>query len=356
MIRDPLAELWARAPRRRSSGSLTVPVKHPATGTLVWLSVGQWMTLLWLRRRMRYGRGETTLVLVGAATGAHAGTVTHRLDRLAQLGLIGRRSRPGRGHRTIYWPARSTAGVPAHRGDCRRHTHARRPGPPPVGLNVAPSTASGGLIRAYVSRGGLIRAANRSGSPTPALPAGGSEPRIGRRRPPRLIYEQCPRDGGAVRLVAWRFRQDSARLVALWDGVCPRCGSVVIAPLVIDLPGDTWQLPTAGDVLAAAPIRFTGDGRRHPRAVPPSIPPGPRLERIRDLAAAVIAGAEVDPDQAGILGARWLGWRPERIPQPAVIAGDVAELTTLRAAAWSAVRDWRPVRYSQPTDDDDRPI
>jgi len=81
MIRDPLAELWALSPRRRSSGSLSVPVKHPASGNLVWLSIGQWLTLLWLRRRMRYGRGETTLVLIGAATNAHAGTVTHRLDR-----------------------------------------------------------------------------------------------------------------------------------------------------------------------------------------------------------------------------------------------------------------------------------
>jgi hypothetical protein len=329
--RDPVAELWLTRPRGRSSSSLTIPVKRD-DGRLAWLSVGQFLTLMWLRRRMRYSRGETTLATIAAATGTHAGAVTHRLDRLASLGLIGRHSRVGRGHRTRYWPGRPSS---------------RRPAGASPTVNVATSTPYGGLIRAYVSRAGVSRDAARGGSP-PGPPGGGTIPQRGRRRPPRLIYELCPLDGGKARLTAWRLMSTTARLVALWTGECPRCSRIIVAPLVIDLARDGEAIPTAGDILGSAPINLTGDGRPVHRWTPPAAIAPARFERLREIALEVIAGGELDEDQTGRLGARYLGWRPERIPQPAVRVVDPPDAPAARAAAWAEARDWRRVRYSQP--------
>lgn len=316
-----------------------------------WLTINQAATLMFLRRAMRWGRGYTTLDRIATATGIDRSLASRHLDRLSQLGLVGRRSRPGRMGGTTFWPGRHST---RHGGDCARHrlTSWCRGG------NVASSTPYGGLNHArgaYVTTGGTVRAWTRGGAP----PAGGERaagrPPVGAgtgagprryRRPPRLLYERCPSDGGMARLSARRYVVTAGRLAALWAGSCPRCGQVLVGLVAAAAGGG--GLEPVGALLssrrAESVIVASSDGSAG--AGGPHLPP-PADHRAA-LAAEVIAGG-VPAEVANRLRVDYLGWREDRNePVASVLVGPASERDELLAGAWSIVRDWRPVRYSQP--------
>lgn len=311
--RDPVAELWAGRSRGRRSRALAVPVKR-LDGSLVWLSPGQFALLVYVRGRMRHGRGRLTLAQAGDALDAYPGSLSRRLDRLAQLGLVGRRSRVGRGNGTTVWPPRI--------------------GPrwwSPV-ANVATSTATRSLyVRSWLSRDYYQRS---GGSP----PAGAAPPRGAlpppvagqrpRRRPPRVLYQPCPR-GHRVRLARWRFLIRDRQLQGVYDGWCEPCGIALVAPVTVELPRD-------GLAPIPAAVRFTGA-----RPAPSADQATPARSA---LAARFLADGELTPALMADIGAAYLGWRPPRDSQPAPLVAGAGELDDARRSAWSLADP----RYSQP--------
>jgi hypothetical protein len=321
-----------------SARGLTIPVRDPfgarGAGGFRWLSPGQFAVLMHLRRRMRHNRGVTTLAAIAAATGGDPGTVTHRLDRLASLGLIGRRSTRGRFGSTRFWPP-------------RRRSSA----------NVVTPTPFGRFSRAYVRREDVRRIVERTGRPlTPASPqgsAGESPGRWRRVRPPRLMWERCPEDGRSVRLARWRWTWTSARFVGVWDGECPRCHRVIVAPIVVDLPPRDRRPVPAGPILAA--IAPSGGRPGASSSVDPVIPGyvSPAADSVspaRQDAARSFLELLRDQDQRAAIGVRYLGWTEHRDSHPLDLTGLPAEAAELRLAAWDAGLRSVRVRYSQPGD------
>lgn len=293
MTRDPVAELYAARAAGRHRSTLLVPVQVPYTRqTTYWLTLSQYLTLAWLRRRMRHHRGETTLERMAEQLGTTPGALVHRLDRLAQLSLIGRHSTRGRHGRTRFWPPRR-ARVALEAG--RR---AGRTG------NVVTSTPFGG----YLSREGLSRALRGStGPPLTRSPAGGPPPAAGggrsrsdrrARRPPRLLYGRCPLDGARVRLsrrelqvTDWRHHGGPRRIRGLYGGRCARCRALSIAPLDVGIPR-----PEA--------LRPRGPGDAPPLVV------NRTPERARAAAEILDSGLVAEPEVRERLRALWAPDRP----------------------------------------------
>ncbi len=185
-----------------SSSALSWPKRERWTGQTYWLSAGQRSLLFWLEARMARGWHTFTLDDASAAVGVDRSNISRGLDRLASLSLIGRRSRPGRGHRTVVWRIHKN----------RALAERARRAAPDAGRNVATSTPYGG----YLSREALASAPGGSGR------GSGSARRLA---PPRLLYARCPA-GHRVRLARWSVRRfPDGRADGTWTGWCRRCAS-----------------------------------------------------------------------------------------------------------------------------------
>lgn len=165
---------------------------------------------------MSRGWHAFTLDDAAAAVGLDRSSISRGLDRLASLSLIGRRSRPGRGHRTVVWRIGKTRALIER----ARRASAEHSG------NVATSTPFGG----YLSREGLAAAGG-------TLRRGAGSAR--RLTPPRLLYARCPA-GHRVRLARWNLRRspDGRRADGTWTGWCRRCAAPTSTSLTMQLPGD----------------------------------------------------------------------------------------------------------------------
>ncbi len=279
MRRDPLAELYAERARGRSSSTLLAPVTHPFTGRVYWLSIGQFLTYAWLRRRMRHERGETTLERIAADLATSPGRISRRLDRLAAWGLIGRHSTRGRFGRTRFWPPRA------------RRAALPRPAP---GANVSPSTPFGG----FLTREGLTAAwQRRRARRLPPRPPGGGPSRAGA-RPPHLLYERCPLEGGSVRLERWqatllaaRHEAGPRRLRGHWGGACRRCGALLVGIVDVAIPREQSQ-PVAVGVVLAERFRHVAGGRDPAVDVRPVVEPS--SARRHELALELLASGEIE--------------------------------------------------------------
>lgn len=196
-----------------SSSALSWPKRERWSGQTYWLSRGQRSLLFWIEARMARGHHTFTLDQAAEAVGVDRSTISRALDRLASLSLIGRRSRPGRGKRTVVWRI----------GRTRALAERARPPAEPTG-NVATSTPYGG----YLSREGL-KAASGDGRR-----GAGSARRLA---PPRLLYARCP-DGHRVRLSRWILRAspDGHRMDGTWRGWCRRCRAWTAEQLTLELP------------------------------------------------------------------------------------------------------------------------
>lgn len=198
-----------------SSSALSWPKRERWSGQTYWLSRGQRSLLFWIEARMAKGHHTFTIDQAADAVGLDRSNVSRGLDRLASLSLIGRRSRRGRGHRTVVWRIGRT-----------RALAERAAGPPSPTGNVATSTPYGG----YLSPEAL---ANGSGGGRGGL-------RSARRlTPPRLLYARCPA-GHRVRLDRWQLRRspDGSRVDGTWRGWCRRCGSWTSTQLTLEAPRD----------------------------------------------------------------------------------------------------------------------
>lgn len=194
----------------------------------VWLSSGQRSLLFYLRAEMSHGRHVFSHEQLSRAAGIHPSNVTRGLDRLASLGVIGRRSSRGCLGRTIVW-------------DRRRRAAARRPRS--LRANVATSTPFGG----YLSREGWHRAVST-----------GEDRAVRRLTPPRMLYGRCAA-GHRTRLERWTFRRwpGGDRTVlrsfeGVWRGFCRRCQERVTLADRITVPAPSAVGPVrAGVVLDA---------------------------------------------------------------------------------------------------------
>jgi hypothetical protein len=187
----------------------------------VWLSSGQRSLLFYLRAEMGHGRHAFSHEQLSKAAGIHPSNVTRGLDRLASLGVIGRRSSRGCLGRTIVWDRR-------HRAATRRPANRR--------ANVATSTPYGGFITRERWR---------------SLVAAGDDRAVRRLTPPRTLYGRCAA-GHRARLTRWAFRRwpganrtELRTFEGVWVGDCRRCGERVRLTDRITVPapagGQSWQ-------------------------------------------------------------------------------------------------------------------
>lgn len=222
-----------------SAAALSWPKRERWSGTTYWLSRGQRSLLFWCEGRMAKGHHAFTLDQAAAAIGVDRSTVSRALDRLASLSLIGRRSRPGRGHRTVVWRIG------------RARALAERARPPGATGNVATSTPFGG----YLSREALIVGSGgvRSGRDAAR-----------RLAPPRLLYARCPA-GHRVRLARWLLRAspDGSRLDGTWKGWCRRCRAAVDTALSLTVEPSGRE---AHGLRRRARANAVADGRMDPAA------------------------------------------------------------------------------------------
>lgn len=236
-----------------ASRDRTVPVVTVDRRRLL-LTPGQYATLLYVRHRVA-GAGPVTIASMAEVMQVRPGRIVERLDRLTQLGLIGRSSAVGRGHRTLLWVPR--------RG---RLLHG-----PDRWQIVRTATPFGGFLsREALERRGW-RLAGSSGTPpgpvradpsladppneTPARPGtppvGGPAPTSRPRRypyPPAHLAATCPR-GHRMRLERTSWAPRPRRLEATWRGRCRVCaiGSPQELRLELDVgPPARPSSPTVG--------------------------------------------------------------------------------------------------------------
>lgn len=198
------------------SSALRWPKRERWSGQSYWLSSGQRSLLFWIESRMAKGHHTFTLDQAALAVGLDRSNISRGLDRLASLNLLGRKSRPGRGKRTVVWRIGQTRAL-ADRARWASTNPAR---------NVATSTPFGG----YLSREALAVIGSNAGRGV-----------LSARRlsPPRLLYARCPA-GHRVRLARWTLRRwpDGSRIDGSWKGWCRRCAAFHSVQMSLELPGD----------------------------------------------------------------------------------------------------------------------